>query len=129
MTNAPEQSDAHERRTLLFGMGYGLALVPALAPFVGIVAALSAPLGAVVALANFWLLARSVKALLQTQALGAWSVAMIFKLLIVVAILFGLMNSAWVSFLPFVLGLGAVPIAITLAQLFQSGAGSSRAAH
>lgn len=118
MRNAIDESEAHERRTLLAGALYGALAFVGLVPVLGWASALGVLLGCALSLSNFWILARTVRALLTNRAMVGWGVATLLKFVVVAGLLFALFKMRWVSPLPFVIGLGAVPVGIALAQLF-----------
>jgi len=113
-----DETDKLERRVVSFGVAYAIVVFTSYAIFASFSAAASAPIGASVGLLNLWLLARGLRALMANQALVAFGVFTLVKLALTALILYGMFRAGWVSPLPFVLGLGAVPVALTLAQLF-----------
>lgn len=113
-----DESKAFERRTLWLAVAYAALGGLLVTPLWGWLAALSLLLGAAVVVLNFWVLARTVAALIQSRAVRAWGVVYALKLLVVGAGFYALFKADWVAVLPFVLGLGAVPISIALSQLF-----------
>lgn len=119
MASSSNESDTLERRMLALGAGYALIVAVGLTPFTGWLAALSVPLGSAIALLNAWLLSRGLRALLVSRAFAPFGVFAFVKLSLTGVFLYGLFRAGWVSPLPFVLGLGAVPVALALAQLFQ----------
>lgn len=118
MQSATKESGAHERRTLVLGAAYALLGAVLVASWLGLSASLSLLIGGSIALFNFWVMARAVSALLQSRAFGGWALLVSLKLLVLGAALYWLFKAGWVSALPFVIGLGAVPVGIAFAQLF-----------
>lgn len=104
---------------LAIGAGYAVVVGLAIVLLMGGRAALSVPLGAALGLLNAWLLSRGIRALLVSRARAAFAVFTIIKLFLTGVFLYALFRAGWVSALPFVLGLGAVPVALSIAQLFQ----------
>jgi hypothetical protein len=102
--------------------GATMALAAAL-PF-GPGAAASVGLGAALATANLWTLARVVAALLprtdpgaQAQSRAAWALLALVKVVALLAIAWLLMRSGRVSPLGMVVGLCALPIGIAIGSL------------
>lgn len=118
MRSEAEESQRFSRRVLAFGIGYALVVSFACLPFLGWRAALSIPLVAAVGIGNLWASSKGLSALLSNRALGPWGVFMFVKLSLTAALLYGLSQSGWVAPLSLVVGLGAVPASLSLAQLF-----------
>jgi hypothetical protein len=118
MASETDENERFSKRVLAFGVGYALLVLSVCTPLLGIVPALSAPLGAAIGLANLWVSSRGLAALVSSRALGPWGVFMLVKLSLSGLVLYGLFQSAWASPLPLVIGLGAVPVSLALAQLF-----------
>jgi hypothetical protein len=102
--------------------GATMALVAVL-PF-GPSAAVSVGLGAALATANLWALARVVAALLprtgsgaQGQGRAAWALLALVKMVALLAIAWLLMRSSLVSPLGMLVGLCALPIGIAIGSL------------
>jgi hypothetical protein len=80
-------------------------------------AALGAGLGAAVAVANLFVVARAVGSLLGSGTSQGWAVVGLLKMLALFGGFWWLMQSGVVEALPFVVGYGALPLGITLAQV------------
>jgi len=84
----------------------------------------SVAVGAAVATANLWVLARIVHALLPNDAAGAraqsragWSLVAALKMVGLVGVVWLLMRHGVVSPVPMMVGLGALPIGIAIGSL------------
>ncbi len=74
--------------------------------------------GAAVALANLWVLARVMRALLGPTAKQLpWTFVAVVKLLVLFGGLYGLVSWGLVDPVPLFIGYGALPVGIVLAQL------------
>jgi hypothetical protein len=118
MQNEALESQRFAKRVVGSGVGYALVASFGALPFVGVREALAIPLVAAVALLNLWASSKGLAALLSSRALGPWGVFMFVKLSLTALVLYGLLRSGLVSPLPLVIGLGAVPVSLALAQLF-----------
>lgn len=118
MKSATDEGRRLSKRALVFGAVYAFVVLAACIPLLGLGAALSAPLGAAIGLGNLWASSKGLAALVSNRALGPWGVFMFIKLSLTGLVLYGLFRSGWVSPLPLVIGLGAVPVSLALAQLF-----------
>lgn len=102
--------------------------------------ALSVLFGTALALANLYVLGRVIRAMLPTSeaadppsaesgavptpeapakrgSAAAWGIFAVLKVLVLFGLVFVSVNSGWVSLLGFLLGYGALPIGIVMAQL------------
>jgi len=103
-------------------VGVGFALV-ALLVF-GISAGISVAVGAAIAAANLWALARIIAALLpddaqsaRSQSKAAWALLAVLKMFGLVFAVWLLMRHGVVSALPMVVGFGSLPIGIAIGSL------------
>jgi hypothetical protein len=97
----------------------GVFLVLMSLPMLGLEGARSVALGAAIGGLNLWVLARSVRAFLTQQGAFPWGIFVMLKLLVISGGLYLLFQAALVQGLPLMLGLGALPIGILVAQLAQ----------
>jgi hypothetical protein len=102
----------------------GAALTLGATAFVGSAAIASVALGAVLAAGNLWALARIVRALLPTDALGAkaqsragWALVALLKTGTILGVVWLLMRHRIVLPLPMVVGFLALPIGIAIGSL------------
>lgn len=106
-------------RTVLAAIAlFGIALsLGALAIF-GVQIAAGVLLGAVIAVANFWALARLVPLLFCQRRAGAWAVVEVLKMVALVVVVWLIIRSGWVDALALAAGYGALPLGITVGSLF-----------
>jgi ATP synthase I chain len=116
--------DARMRRSIAAVAATGAVFSVGAAAVFGLSTALSVAIGAAVATANLWALARIIAALVPTTAEGAraqnragWGVVAILKILGLVALVWLLMRHGLVSVLPMVVGFGSLPIGIAIGSL------------
>jgi hypothetical protein len=112
------------RRSIVAVALAGGALSLAALLFFGIATAFSVAVGAVIAAANLWALARIIGALLPADAPGAreqskagWGLVAMLKMLGLVAGVWLLMRHGVVSPLPMLVGFGSLPIGIAIGSL------------
>jgi hypothetical protein len=117
MTSASETTDAWRP---VFGRVLVVAFaLPLLAlPTYGLNFAASVALGAALAVANFWLIARGVQRIVSGRVAGAWKGLFVVKFSVAVAGLYLLFERGFVQGLPLLVGLLALPVGIVLHQLF-----------
>lgn len=122
-TTTPDDAGlaAAQRAVVLVGaacaLGFGAAF--------GFHFGLGVAVGALVAAANLWAVSRVVRAFLSGASPLPWTLLSLFKL----CALFGgmyLMLRAGLPVLPLVIGLGALPVGITAAQLRSAPAAQER---
>jgi hypothetical protein len=104
----------------------GVLALAALALF-GVSAGFSVAVGAGLAVANLWALARIVQALLPEgesgrtapggSGAGAWAILGVVKMFALFAVVWFLMHQGIVSALPMLVGFGALPIGIAIGSL------------
>ncbi len=130
----PPSSGADPRlRVYLRAVGWtgGVMALAALA-FFGVGTALSVAVGAGIAFANLWALARIVGALLPSTAegaqrgKGAWALVALLKMFGLVAAVWLLMRHGVVSALPLLAGFGALPIGIAIGSLVSDRGGDTQ---
>lgn len=78
--------------------------------------AVGALVGALIATANLYVLARSVSGLLAGQS-RPWGIVVALKFVVLLALTFVLLGSGWVSPLALALGFAALPLGIVIATL------------
>jgi hypothetical protein len=84
--------------------------------------ALGVGLGGVVAGANLWLIARVVRAFLSPGGSKApWFALVLLKLTVLVGGAFLLLHTGVIDLMPLIVGYGALPLGIVLAQLRPAG--------
>lgn len=103
---------------------YGtIALVGASAALIalamaGLRAMFGVAVGAALAAANLWLLARIVRVFLGGgERRASWSALALFKFSALLALVYLLLRTGAVGVLPLVIGYGALPVGIVLSQL------------
>ncbi len=106
-----------ERRALVTVVVVGGLFAVLSVPLFGVPGALSVLAGAAVGVLNLWTLSRTVRALLGGGSAAAWLVAAVLKLCVLLAALYLLFDAGLLKGLPLMVGLGALPIGIVLAQL------------
>ncbi len=95
-------------------------------PFYGATIAGSVAAGALLGLANLWALSRLVPLLLgQRRAAGAWTVLFLLKLFALSGALYAVLRVFEADGLALAFGLGALPLGLTLAQLWTGSAPST----
>jgi hypothetical protein len=121
---APRRLDGRMRASIaaVALAGAGLALA-ALVVF-GMSTAFSVTVGAAIAAANLWALARIVAALLpedaqsaRSQSKAAWALLAVLKMFGLIVAVWLLMRHGAVSPLPMMVGFGALPIGIAIGSL------------
>jgi hypothetical protein len=111
----------------LFGAAFSLAAVLVY----GVQIAAGVLLGAVIAVVNFWALARLVPLLFRQRRAGAWAVVEALKMVGLVVLVWLIIRSGWIDALALAAGYGALPLGITVGSLFAppddppAGAGDS----
>jgi hypothetical protein len=121
---APGRLDGRMRTSIaavaLVGAGFALL---ALVVF-GMSTAFSVAIGAAIAAANLWALARIIAALLpddaqsaRSQSKAAWALLAVLKMFGLVVAVWLLMRHGVVSPLPMVVGFGSLPIGIAIGSL------------
>jgi len=101
----------------------GAALALAALALFGVYAAFSVAVGAGLAVANLWALARIVQALLPdgtsggASGSGAWAILGVVKMFALFAVVWFLMHQGIVSALPMRVGFGALPVGIASGSL------------
>jgi hypothetical protein len=95
----------------------GGVLVLLFTPVFGLRFAASVAVGAAVAVANFWILVRAVRAYFGGTGGAGWGLFVVLKFSFVVGGLYLLFRSGFVQGLPLAVGLGSLPIGIVLAEL------------
>jgi hypothetical protein len=85
--------------------------------------ALGVGLGSAVAAANLFVVARAVQALMGSGTHWGWAVVGLLKMLALFGGFWWLLRSGVVEALPFVVGYGALPLGITLAQVLTPAGG------
>ncbi len=122
--SAPGALDSRLRTSLVAVALTGFLLTLMALAVSDFAAALSAAVGAGLAAANLWALARVVGALLPTdrpgaeaQSRGGWALVAALKMFGLVAVVWLLMRRGFVSPLPMLVGFGALPIGIAIGSL------------
>lgn len=115
--NANDIAYKQERRALLCVGATGVVFTLLSLPFFGLFGAASVLAGAATGLLNLWVLGRTVRALLGGGSGGAWLVAAGMKLCVLLGALYLLFDARLIDGLALMVGLGALPIGIVLAQL------------
>ncbi len=101
------------RRVVVLGV---VAPIVALPSF-GTAFAASVAVGAALAVANFWLLARGVSAFVAGEPATRFKVGFVLKFSVVIAGLYLLFDARFVQGLPLLIGLAVLPIGILISQL------------
>ncbi|MEB2321704.1 MAG: ATP synthase subunit I [Sorangiineae bacterium] len=78
---------------------------------------LGVAIGALVALANLWVLDRAVRGFLTGESRAPWAVVAVLKLVLLVGALYLVVKSGVAGVMPLIVGFGALPLGITLSQL------------
>lgn len=122
MTHHAENSRTQYRPVTLCVVAVGLLLSLFATPVYGLQAGGNVLLGATIAAINFWLTVRSITALL-TSASGernaaGWGLAVAVKFSVLCIGMYLLFQAPMVQGLPLLVGLGALPLGIVVAQLF-----------
>jgi uncharacterized membrane protein len=124
--------DARMRVAVLGVAITGGVFALAAAVVAGPLTAFSVAVGAAVATANLWALARILAALIprteagaQTQSRAAWGIVAIVKVLGLVAVVWLLMRHGIVSPIPMLVGFGALPIGIAIGSLVSDRSAAS----
>jgi hypothetical protein len=116
--------DARLRASLISVGATGSAMALAAAVAFGLRSAVSVGVGAALAAANLWILARIVASLLpetsagaRAQSRAAWGLVALIKMIAVLAVAWLLMRCSLVSPLGMLVGLGGLPIGIAIGSL------------
>ncbi len=81
----------------------------------------SVTLGGVIAVANLWIIAKTVKAFLSSSGrVAPFGLVLLLKMSALFGALFLLTRLGWIELLPFVVGFGALPLGIVLAPFVPS---------
>ena len=108
------------------GIGSALVTVAAIGVLLVIVfgvasggrAALGVGVGVAAAVSNLWVIGRVVRGFLTGGgSKGLWFVVVLVKLSLLFGGLYWLLGTGWVDLMPIIIGYGALPIGIVLAQL------------
>jgi hypothetical protein len=122
-TMTTEQTEQHGdlRASLLAVAAVGLLLVVTLPSFIGADSRLSLLFGALLAVANLWLLARTVRGFLNPAGgRSPWLVIALLKLGALFLLVAFLVRGGYAHVLPLMIGYGALPIGIVVSQLRSS---------
>jgi hypothetical protein len=129
---SPRRLDARMRTSLASVAASGAVSVLAAAAFAGTQSALSVGIGAALATANLWALARIVAALLPDERSGAgaqsraaWAVLAVVKMTGLVAVAWLLMRHGLAAPLPMVVGFMSLPMGIAIGALVSDRRGLS----
>ena len=104
-----------QRRALIGVAAVGALAVLLTTPTHGIAFGLNIAGGAALACGNLWLTCRVVGAFLAERP-GPWTAVALVKFSLLIAALYLLFRSGLVQGLPFIIGLGALPVGVALAQ-------------
>ncbi len=115
-TTTTGATDSGYRPLIVVGV-VGLLMAAMATPVFGISGAAGIAAGALISVLNLHVLTRSVKAFLSAGEPGAWAVAAVFKLLVLVGLIYLLLSNRLVEGLPLLIGLGALPIGVVVCQL------------
>jgi hypothetical protein len=83
----------------------------------GVSFAASVAVGAALAVANLWLVARGVSAFVAGEPATRYTVGFVLKFSVVIAALYLLFDARFVQGVPLLIGLAALPVGILLSQL------------
>jgi hypothetical protein len=131
---APRALDTRMRASIVAVAVAGVALTGGALLVFGLSTALSVGLGAAIATANLWVLAKIVAALLPDGTgaagagrgnAGAWGVVAALKVLALVAGVWLLMRHGVVSPMPLMVGFGSLPIGIAIGSLVSDRSASA----
>lgn len=92
-------------------------------PWLGARASVGVLAGAGLGAANLWLISKIVRALVGSSSPGSaagWPLVAVPKLCLLAGAVWLVLRGGFVSALPFVVGVGAVPLGIVAAQLFST---------
>lgn len=116
MTTTTAADPTMRRAYLAVGVA-GLIFAVGAGSFLGLRAGISVVLGALVALANLWVLEKTVRNLLG-GAQVKWGAVAVLKFIVLLVVTFGLVRSGFVLPLGLALGFGALPFGIFAAGTF-----------